>query len=534
MIFKTVNGGQSWAVISPDLSTRDPSRIVSSGGVVGDNLGQFYGEVVFAIAPSEIQKGLLWAGTNDGKLWVTRNGGGSWTDVSGNVGMPAWGTVRKIEPGHFDAGTAYVAVDYHMMDDRRPYLYKTSDFGRTWTKLSGGLPQEHPLDYVMAVAENPNRKGMLFAGTGHGFYYSLDDGAKWTQFKEGLPAAPVSWIVVAKNFHDVVVSTYGRGLFQLRDITMLEQQDQVVAAAELVLYAPRPAYREARGGSVDLNFVLKTAPKDSVKVEIVDAGGAVLRTVRAAGRAGLNRISWDLRGDGPRQVELRTTPPDNPRIWDEPRFKNKTTRPIDHWGIQGPQRAGVLVLPGSYAVRVSANGQSATQPVTVLRDPFIQTTDADLAASTVAQRRIHDAINGTADIVNRIEVLRKQVEDQLKTAAGQDGAGDALRGLDQKLLDVELKLVSRTELHSDDKWFVEPYKVYLNLVWLNGEVGTGAGDVAGGAEFRPTDAELATLAEMERQLGVAKAEFEKLLATEIPSFNQQMAGKLAPIAEKQP
>ncbi|HTL05828.1 MAG TPA: hypothetical protein VL241_08785 [Gemmatimonadales bacterium] len=534
VIFKTVNGGQSWAVISPDLSTRDPSRIVSSGGVVGDNLGQFYGEVVFAIAPSEIQKGLLWAGTNDGKLWVTRNGGGSWTDVSANVGMPAWGTIRKIEPGHFDAGTAYVAVDYHMMDDRKPYLYKTTDFGKTWTRLSGGLPQEHPLDYVMAVAENPNRKGMLFAGTGHGFYYSLDDGAKWTQFKEGLPAAPVSWIVVAKNFHDVVVSTYGRGLFQFRDITMLEQQDQVVAAAELVLYAPRPAYREARGGSVDVNFVLKTAPKDSVTVEIVDAGGAVLRTVRAAGRAGLNRVSWDLRGDGPRQVELRTTPPDNPRIWDEPRFKNKTTRPIDHWGIQGPQRAGVLVLPGSYAVRVRANGQSATQPVTVLRDPFIKTTDADLAASTAAQRRIHDAINGTADIVNRIEVLRKQVEDQLKSAAGQDGAGGALRELDQKLLEVELKLVSRTELHSDDKWFVEPYKVYLNLVWLNGEVGTGAGDVAGGAEFRPTDAELATLAEMERQLGVAKAEFEKLLATEIPSFNQQMAGKLAPIAEKQP
>src|SRR5262249_44301009 len=127
---------------------------------------------------------------------------------------------------------------------------------------------------------------------------------------------------------------------------------------------------------------------------------------------------------------------------------------------------------------------------------------------------------------------RKQIEDQLKTNAGQDGAGEALRALDQKLLGVELKLVSRTELHSDDKWFVEPYKVYLNLVWLSGEVGTGAGDVAGGAEFQPTDAELVTLAEQEKQLAAAKAAFEALLQNDIPAFNQQMSGKIAPIAEK--
>ncbi|HEV8151236.1 MAG TPA: hypothetical protein VGP61_13720 [Gemmatimonadales bacterium] len=533
VIFKTVNGGQSWSVLSPDLSTRDRSRIVSSGGVVGDNLGQFYGEVVFAIAPSEIQKGLLWAGTNDGKLWYTRDGGLHWQDVGANVGMPAWGTIRKIEPSHFDPGTAYVAVDYHLMDDRKPYLYKTTDFGKSWTRLSDALPQDHPLDYAMAIAENPNRKGMLFAGTGHGFYYSLDDGKRWVQFKDGLPAAPVSWIATPKLPHDVVVSTYGRGLFLLRDISMLEQQDKLIADAPLQLYAPRPAFREARSGSVDVNFNLKAAPKDSVKVEVLDAAGAVIRTMRATGRVGLNRVTWDLRYDGPKQVELRTTPPDNPRIWDEPRYKGKTTRAISHWGIQGPQRAGPLVLAGKYSVRVTAGEQTASQPVTVLRDPDITTSELDLAASLRTQLRIRDAINATAEIVNRVEVMRKQIEDQLKTQAGQDGTGEALRALDQKMLDVELRLVSRTELHSDDKWFVEPYKVYLNLVWLLGEVGTGAGDVAGGAEFRPTDAELATLAEQEKQLAAAKAQFEVLLTTVVPAFNQQMTGKLAPIAEKQ-
>ncbi|HEV8196844.1 MAG TPA: hypothetical protein VGP87_09415, partial [Gemmatimonadales bacterium] len=323
VIFKTSNGGQSWSVISPDLSTRDSSRIVFSGGIVGDNLGQFYGEVVFAIAPSEIQRGLIWAGTNDGKLWYTRNGGLRWQDVSPNIGMAPWGTIRKIEPGRFDPGTAYIAVDYHMMDDRRPFIYKTTDYGRSWNRISDGLPSGHPLDYVMAVAENPNRKGMLFAGTGHGFFYSLDDGTHWTQFKDGLPAAPASWIVVPKQAHDVVVSTYGRGLFLLRDITMLEQSDRPVADADLRLFTPRSAYREARSGNVDINYTLKAVPADSVRIEVLDSAGAVIRTMRAQGRAGLNRMTWDLRFDGPRQVELRTTPPDNPRIWEDPRFKGK-------------------------------------------------------------------------------------------------------------------------------------------------------------------------------------------------------------------
>jgi hypothetical protein len=260
----------------------------------------------------------------------------------------------------------------------------------------------------------------------------------------------------------------------------------------------------------------------------------VVRSIRAAGRAGLNRVTWDLRYDGPRQVELRTTPPDNPHIWEEPRFKGKATRPIVHWGIQGPQRNGPLALAGTYRVRVSANQTQETQPLTVLLDPAIPTTAADLAASTQTQLRIRDAINRTVGIVNRIEVMRKQVEDQLKTATSPNGTGEALRALDQKMLDVELKLLSRTELHSDDKWYVEPYRVYLNLIWLSGEVGTGAGDVAGGAEFRPTDAELVTLGQLEHELATAQAEFAVLLQSVVPAFNQTMSGKIAPIAERQP
>jgi hypothetical protein len=533
VIFKTTNDGQSWTVISPDLSTNDPSRIAFSGGVVGDNLGQFYGEVVFAIAPSEVQRGLIWAGTNDGKVWNTRDGGKTWNDLTKNIaGMPVWGTVRRIEPSRFEAGTAYLAVDMHLMDDRKPYLFKTTDFGKTWTSLAGALPTGHPLDYVLTVAENPNRKGMLFAGTGHGFFYSLDDGKGWTRFEEGLPAAPVTWIATPKLAHDVVISTYGRGLFVLRDITTLEQSDKVVADADLVTYEPRPGFRMARSGSADFNVRLKAAPKDSIKLEIMDSTGAVVRTQKSIARAGLNRLTWDMRHDGPKQVELRTTPPDNPKIWEEARFKERQTRPIIHWGIQGPQRAGPLAVPGRYSYRLTIDSvPPKSQAFVVMKDPALASPDADLAASTRAQVRIRDAMNESVDIINKLEVMRRQIEDTLKVRGSDAALAAQLKALDQKMLDVELLLLSRTDLHSDDKWYVEKYKVYMNLIWLSGEVGTGAGDVAGGAEYRPTDASMATLAELERDLAAARLAYQKLLETDVKAFNELMGARMKVIME---
>jgi photosystem II stability/assembly factor-like uncharacterized protein len=533
VIFATSNEGQTWRVLSPDLSTQDPSRVVSSGGIIGDNLGQFYGEVVFAIAPSQIQRGLVWAGTNDGKLWYTADGGAKWNDVTKNVGMPVWGTVRKIEPSRFDPQTAYVVVDYHMMDDRKPYIYKTTDLGRTWKKISDGLPQDHPLAYVLSLAENPNRKGMLFVGTGNAFYYTMDDGGKWTHLQNGLPAAPVTWIEVAKLNHEVVLSTYGRGIFVMRDISMLEQSDKVVAEAAVHIYEPRQALRMGRAGSAEFTFNLKAAPRDTLTIEIADSTGAVVRTMRAIGRAGANRVTWDLRYEGPRQIELRTTPPDNPHIWDEPRFRNRDTRPIVHWGIQGPQRAGPLAAPGRYTFRLRADGQQYTQAFTVMKDPGIPSSDADLQLSTKAQARIRDNINTTVDLANRLEIMRKQIEDLVKADTTAAASKAALRALDQKMLDVELQLLSRSDLHSDDKWYVEQYKIYLNLLWLYGEVGTGASDMAGGADFRPTDASMQTLSDIEKDLNAAKVAFDRLQA-DVRAFNESMRGKVAPITDVLP
>jgi photosystem II stability/assembly factor-like uncharacterized protein len=526
LIFKTSNGGQSWTEMSPDLSTKDPSRIVSSGGIVPDNLGQFYGEVVFAIAPSEIQRGLIWAGTNDGKVWYTKDGGKSWNDVTKNIaGMPVWGTIRKIEPSHFDAGTAYIAVDYHMMDNREPFIYKTTDFGQTWKKISDGLPAKHPLAYVLSVAENPNRKGMIFAGTGNAFYYSIDDGAKWTQFKEGLPAAPVSWIVVPKLFHDVVVSTYGRGIFILRDITTLEQQDAVVADADLHLFAPRPGVREARNGSMAITYSLKAVPKDSVKIEIVDAKGATIRTMKTIGREGMNLVTWDLRYDPPLRVDLRAVAPDNPHIWDDPRFKGQTRRPIVHWGIQGAMAAGPLALSGKYSARLTVDGKTQTQGFDVIKTPEITTSDADLLASLTAQMKIRDDMTASAEMVNRIEVIRRQIEDRLKGDTVRAELKAALAELEKKMVQVELMILTREDLNSDDKYYTEPFGVYLNLIWLNGEVGTGAGDVAGGAEFRPTEGSMQVLGLLEKELAAAKAAYKTLMDKESATISQLTPAK---------
>ncbi len=528
VIFKTTNGGQSWSVISPDLSTQDPSRIVSSGGLVGDNLGQFAGEVVFAIAPSPIQRGLIWAGTNDGKVWYTRDGGAHWNDVTQNVHMPAWGTVRQISPSVFDPGTAYMAVDYHLMDDRDPFIYKTTDYGKTWTKISDALPHGGPLDYVMSVVENPNRQGMLFAGTGHAFYYSMDDGTHWTHFQGGLPAAPVTWIVVPKLWHDVVVSTYGRGIWIMHDITRLEQKDRMPVDAAVYFYAPRPGWRLARSGNAEFLFHLRSAPKDSVELEISDSRGAVIRTMRQAGRAGDNMMQWNLQYDEPVQVALRTVAPDNPYIWDEARFKGKDTRPVLHWGIEGTVHAGPLAVPGKYTAKLTVDGRSYTRPFEVVTDPALKTSPADLEASLAMQIKIRGDLSRTAEMINRLEVMRHALEVQTKAAAGNDGRVKELTAMNDRLLGIETKLISREDLNSDDKYFVTADHGYMSLIWLYAEVGTGGGDVAGGANYKPTDTSHQVLRLIEDYLAKGTSAYDAFMKNDLPAYNKLVGGKIIP------
>ncbi len=532
LILKTTNGGQSWTELSPDLSTKDPARIVSNGGIVGDNLGQYAGEVVWDIEYSKIQRGLIWAGTNDGKLWYTKDGGANWIDVTKNFkDLPPWGTFTQIWPSTFDAGTVYASISFHLMDDRKPYIYKSTDFGTTWTKITGNIPTGSALDYVLSFAGNPNRKGMLFAGTARAFYYSLDDGTTWTRFKEGLPPAPVSWITVEPRFHDVVVSTYGRGLFILPNITMLEQTGSAtpqIGTAQLL--EPSPVFRQARNvftqpGRPHFTLFLPSAPAGPIEMEIINAGGKTIRKQQLAAHQGWNGADWDLRYDAPTLVALKTTPPENPHIWEEPRFQGRDTRTITHWGIT-PQTGIPMAAPGKYQVRFTTDGKALTQSFEVLKDPAVSTSTEDLTASTDTQVRIRDNITTTSKMVNDMEIWRKQIEDQLKANAAKADRVKALNDLNKAILEVELKLVSRSEMLSDDKYFPEAYKVYMNLIWLSGGVGMGASDEAGSIDYRPTETQMKVLESIEKDLAAAAAAFDNLISTTLPAFNKSMSGKV--------
>jgi hypothetical protein len=415
------------------------------------------------------------------------------------------------------------------VDTRDPFIAKTTDFGQTWTRLDAGLPKGHPLDYSLAIAENPHRKGMVFTGTGHGFFYSKDDGKTWTQFKDKLPPAPVNWIEVPTNAAEVAVATYGRGIWILRDVWQLEQSDTVDPQAELQLYKTIPGTRRADGGTADFVFNLKAAATSPITVEILDAKGAVISRSQTTGRAGLNQTSWNLLYPGPNQPVMRSTPPDNPFIWDAGRWPARE-RPVTHWGL-GAQFWQPRAAPGKYTVRMTYNGKAYTQPFEVWRDVTLPSTDADLVASTDLQIKVVAAIDEAVDRINRIEIMRMQVEDLRKATPASLDLDAALASIYKKMYDTELHYLTKSDMHSDDKWYVEKYTLYMNLVWLLAEIGGGGGDVMGGVGYRPTNAAVAVFEDRLKEMGVARTAFDKLI-TDVDAFNKAFAGKLPPITDK--
>jgi hypothetical protein len=337
-------------------------------------------------------------------------------------------------------------------------------------------------------------------------------------------------VVVQKPFHDVVVSTYGRGIYVLDDITPLEQGAPTTTDA-VRLFTPRPAYRWTPRGRAFITYSLKSGARGDAQVQVVDADGKTVRDLRAPAREGLNRITWDLRYDPPHLVKLRTTPPENPHIWEEPRFRGQDTRPVTHWGLE-PAQVGPIVTPGTYTVKLTVGEQTVSQPLEILRDPRVAASHADLDLSVKLQLRIRDSISAAADMVNTIEVMRKQLEDVQKAYRDDRSKQPLVKqiaDMDKKLYDVETKLLEPAQMTSDDKYFQQAYRVYMNLIWLNGEVGPGAGDVAGGADFPPTDTSVAVLETIEQDLKAATTAYRDLMDREVPAFNRAISGNMTPL-----
>ena len=535
-LHRTTDGGQSWQAISPDLTLNDKSRQQSSGGLTPDNIGVEYAGTLFAIAESPLEKGLIWVGTNDGQVQVTRDAGAHWTNVTSHLpGLPAWGTVSNIEPSRHDAGTAYLTVDLHQVNNRDPFVYKTTDYGQTWRSLSGSIPKT-VLSYAHCVREDPVRKGMLYLGTENAVYFSLDDGTSWLPLQSGLPHAPAHWLVVQETFSDLVVATYGRGFFILDDITPLRQLTPDVLATSTHLFAPRPTYRfrpvtepmmawnDATEGrnppeGAAISYFLKSAPEGDVKVRITEAGGALVRTLDGTKEPGINRIWWDLKRDKTREIKLRMSPPFASDLKPGP----EGFRPFPGGG-----RLAVLVPPGTYTVTLVAGGQEQTQKIEVRKDPNTAGSEADELAQSKLSLAIREDLDAAAAAINDIEQVRSQAAGLLPNLPDDDG-GKAVRrsalDLENKLIALEEKLFQiRVTGRGQDqlRW---PAQIVEKLSYLADGVSL--------SDFAPTKEQLEVQQKIHGELAAVRDQLAAAATLDVAAFNDLLRqtkaqGLLAP------
>jgi photosystem II stability/assembly factor-like uncharacterized protein len=541
----TTDGGASWKVISPDLTRNDTTHQQSSGGTSTDNLMTFDGATLFAIALSPVQAGVIWVGSNDGLVHVTRDAGVTWADVTPAMKLPPWGKISAIEPSHFDAGTAYLAVDLHELDDLGPYIYKTADFGKTWAKISDALPRS-ALSFVHMVAEDPTRRGLLYAGTENGLYVTLDDGAHWAALQTNLPHAPVSWITVQPRFKDLVVATYGRGFWILDDVTPLEQLDAAALAGRAHLFAPRPAYRfrstqgvtdapnsvvngENPPYGADLTYYLSSTAADTsqtpdttrrqrpIHIAILGPQGDTLRVLNGERRPGLNRVWWDLRSAAPAVPRLRTPPAGKAWV----RVGADGTRPLVSWDLDLSLR-GPLVPPGTYSVQLKVDDSTYAQPVSVLKDPNTRAGDADVQAQAQLGLTIRAEQDSVARMINRLEWVRAQLQSlagQLRGDSGvvRDAAARRLAAqadsLDNKGRAVEGLLFDVHLTGAREDAFRNPMQLYGRLAALQSDVSENS------ADFAPTTQQVAVHQLLAQRVADASVGFQDFMAKQLPAFN---------------
>jgi hypothetical protein len=449
-LHRTTNGGQSWETISPDLTANEPDKQGTSGEpITRDITGEEVYSTLYAIKESPLERGVIWTGSNDGPIHVTRDGGKTWRNVTPKGLLPG-GRVQNIEASPHRKGGAYVALYRYLLNDWQPYIYKTDDYGLTWTRLSdgtNGIPADYP---TRVVREDPDRPGLLYAGTEFGMFVSFDDGKRWQPFQQNLPVTPVTDIKVHRK--DLVISTMGRSFWVLDDVKPLQEIAQGLASgakAATGLFAPRDAYRvrySPMGGSdpaepnyppagAQIDYYLAAEPQGEVKLEILDAGGKTVRSfsseaparpavAAAASSGGAADETGGRFGGRALPSRLQKTPGMHRFVWDL-RMSG---------GDAGRGGGAPLVLPGTYQVRFSAAGTSETQPLVVKLDPRLAQdgiTLADLqeqqalqlklseamAAGRRAAARLREArekLRGDAEVVRRLQSL----EARLVTAGG--------------------------------------------------------------------------------------------------------------------
>ena len=515
-LWKTSDDGHSWQRISPDLTRNDPKTLGDSGGPIthDQNGPEIYG-TIFTIAPSRKEANTIWTGSDDGVVQITRDGGKNWTAIT-PPGLPHYARVSLIEASPHEAGKAYIAAKNYQLDDRQPYIYKTSDYGKTWSKIVNGIPD---YDFVHAVREDSVRAGLLFAGTEHGIYVSFDDGMQWQSLSLNLPDVQVPDLVIEGK--DLVIATHGRSFYVLDDITPLRQLTPALISQDVHLFRPPVAQRNA--GPARIDYYLSKAA-DKVTVEILDSRGQVVRTFtgsaeddrRGGGRGGAAAAgdmgaaeSSDEGGGGrggagppvPRKAGI------NHFQWDLRYTGAKTFTGMIFWGAQ---TTGPMAVPASYQVRLTANGKTMTEKLDVQKDPRIDSvTIADLTEQFKLSMQVRDMTTQANEIVIVIRELKRQMDDRLKKS--QDPAiKTALDGLRTKLTSVEEDVYQvRNRSNQDPLNF--PIKLNNKIAALGSSIERGDG--------KPTAGSYEVFKVLTEQFKVQKARLDAALAG-LPALNR--------------
>ena len=523
-LFKTTDGGVHWEAISTDLTRNDKSKQQPSGGpITVDDTGTEYYDTIFSIAPSPLAKGLIWVGTDDGLIQITRDEGKSWTNVTPKD-LPEWSRVSLIEASPHDAGTAYVAIDRHQNDDLHPYIYRTGDYGKTWSRIVSGIPDTA---FVRAVREDPKKKGMLYAGTERGVFVSFDDGGHWRAMQLNLPITPIHDLVVKND--DLVLATHGRSFWILDDVSPLRQFADSVGNEAVHLYQPGTAYRVHTGeappralftgqnppaGAV-IYFYLKQAPKQEVKIEILNAAENVVRDYSSAkiqlpdepldpddkkpekqikAEAGLNRFVWDLHYGGANRVP-------GYYLWEY------------NDGAKGP-----LALPGKYQVRLTAEGKSQTAPLELKLDPRVNISQGDLEKQFKLQLDVRDQLNRVYEAVNQIQDVREQMEGLKKRLGPGDSYKsllDAVSGLDAKLIAVRDPLINlKISANEDSLAYVPGLDTRLAFLSIS---------VAGFSDSAPTESQYQLFEKLKKQTDEFLGRWDQVRNTDIAAFQKLAA-----------
>jgi photosystem II stability/assembly factor-like uncharacterized protein len=616
VLFKSSDEGQSWTAISPDLTRNDKSKQGPSGGpITKDNTSVEYYDTIFTVAESPLAAGVIWVGSDDGLVHLSRDAGAHWEDVT-PAGLPAWSQINSIEASPADAGAAYLAATLYKTDDVQPYLYKTADYGRHWTRIDDGIARHH---FTRVVRADPARRGLLFAGTQGGAYVSFDDGGHWQPLQLNLPLVPVTDLTIKEG--DLIAATEGRGFWVLDDIEPLRElaADSKLTAAPVHLFTPRPGwnldgYGEAQvrpgegqnpPGGVVIDYYLRDAPaagQPPLKIEILDRDGKLIHGYTAAKsaapakptvaagatasakspasgapaaspagaapktsrQAAAATIAAEGPGEGAAepdgiaegegegekpQLGDEIEPPKEPKpaaaqgfnrfVWDMSYRRAKGFPGMVLWArdLIAPQAA-----PGSYQARLTVGGQSATVRFTIVKDPRVSSTQADLEAQQTFLLGIRDKLDVTHDALRRIRVVRAQIADlgkRLRAAlpdSDHDGGGEtgaagdaatktaadpyaavrkAAKELDAKLAAVEEALY-QTKSKSVEDALNYPIRLddKLNGVAAEASIGT----------FRPTAQAIAVRDQLVAAIDAQLAKLDDLLAHDLPAFNRQSAG----------